>query len=200
MAQDLRELFKKEEHRERVKLSEGHEKRFEVRLDSNLKRRKNHTSFYWYKIAAILLVVLSIGYFVYDLSLSEKKETQFVDAVDETKPVGVKQEETIYLSEVSPAYKKVEDYYLAVIHTELAQLNITNENKALIDSFLAQLAELDKEYKRLNEELSNSGVSQHSVGILIENLRLRLNLLVKLKNKLKELKKSSLEQTKVGKI
>lgn len=200
MAQDLRELFKKEDRRKGLELSEGHERRFEARLNASLGTGKANKTFYWYKIAAILLVVLSIGYFIYNQGSPNKNETQVVNAADKTKPVNVEQEQPLYLSDVSPAYKKVEDYYLAVIHTELAQLNVTKENKVLIDSFLAQLAELDKEYKRLNEELGNSGVTEQSVAILIENLKLRLDLLVNLKNKLKELKKTSLEATKANKI
>jgi len=47
---------------------------------------------------------------------------------------------------------------------------------------------LDKEYKLLNKELNDVGPSEASVNALIDNLKLRLELLFKLKNKLKELK------------
>ncbi|HET8808662.1 MAG TPA: hypothetical protein VFM65_00165 [Flavobacteriaceae bacterium] len=178
------------------KPAKGHQKRFEQRLDKNFHPTGNN--WYWLKIAAVFVVVLGIGYFALNPLLQPEKEVKIAgpEPVEKAQP----KTEPVYLSDVSPAYKKIEDYYLATIHTELAQLDITKENKALIDSFMAQLAELDEEYKRLNKELHDVGVNEQTVAVLIENLKLRLDLLFKLKNKLNELQKTSLKQTKGNKI
>jgi len=47
---------------------------------------------------------------------------------------------------------------------------------------------LDNAYKTLNTELNEVGPSEATITALIDNLQLRLELLFKLKNKLKELK------------
>ena len=73
---------------------------------------------------------------------------------------------------------------------ELAKLSINKENKELIDSFMKQLAELDKEYKRLNNELNELGPNEQTIEAMVANLQLRLELLFKLKQKLKEIKGS----------
>jgi len=49
----------------------------------------------------------------------------------------------------------------------------------------------------LNAELGRVGPTEATVTALIDNLKLRLDLLFKLKNKLKELKKQNNEEFKV---
>ena len=61
---------------------------------------------------------------------------------------------------------------------------------------MQRLAELDKEYTSLNIELNNVGPSETTVTALIDNLKMRLDLLFKLKNKLKELKTQNNEEFK----
>ena len=58
---------------------------------------------------------------------------------------------------------------------------------------MARLAELDIEYNKLNNELNEVGPTEVTITALIENLQLRLELLFKLKNKLKELKNQNNE-------
>ena len=99
---------------------------------------------------------------------------------------------------MSPEFKKVEDYYLASINVELAQLQVTPENKALIDSFMTQLEELNLEYQKLNDEMGEVGVNEQSVSALISNLQLRLDLLFRLKEKLNELKSDASAEPSVA--
>jgi hypothetical protein len=94
------------------------------------------------------------------------------------------------LGDVSPGLKKVEDYYLASINLELSKIEYTPETKDLFDGYVVQLEELDKEYKRLSVELTQSGPSELTVNALIDNLKFRLNLLYRLRAQLKELNTS----------
>ena len=98
------------------------------------------------------------------------------------------------LGDISPDLKKVEDFYMAGINVQLASLEITQDNKDVIDGYMEQLGELDKEYNMLNEELNIMGPTEATITALIDNLKLRLDLLFKLKNKLKELKNQNNEQ------
>ena len=67
----------------------------------------------------------------------------------------------------------------------------TPESKELFDGYLLRLEELNKEYTRLEEELTQSGPNEQTVNALIDNLKLRLNLLYRLKEKLSELNESN---------
>ena len=87
----------------------------------------------------------------------------------------------------------MEDYYMVNINLELSQLKISDRNKALIDSFMERLEDLNVEYKKLNTELNEIGPNDQTITALIKNLQLRLQLLHKLRDKLQELKKMSSE-------
>ncbi|WGK63780.1 hypothetical protein [Croceiramulus getboli] len=202
MAQDLRTLFKNQEEEARPAMQEGHQSRFEERLnkafpdqkDAEQDTRGGHT-FLWLKIAAVLIVIFGVAFFLNSRGNSPLTE-ETPEFVEETAP----EEKTKQLSDFSPEYKKVEDYYLASINVELAQLEVTPENKALIDSFMEQLAGLDAEYRKLNKEIAQTGVNESSVAALIENLRLRLDLLFKLKEKLIELKSTPAVDNTINRI
>jgi len=197
MAQDLRDVLKnsKDDH----KLPEGHQSRFQERLAKALPEEKgiDHTTknsgsglSFFLKIAAVLIVAGGVIWFAF-AKADTSSQNQIVDT-DPTEQTDVKEDKhLIQLSDLSPQFKKVEDYYLASINVEIARLEITDENKELIDSFLKQLEDLDKEYARLNKEITDSGISEEMINAMVDNLKLRLELLSKLKEKLNELKASN---------
>ena len=135
------------------------------------------------KIAAVLVVALGVLWFV-NSKISPNTDGNQVVTSDED----ATQERPVLLSDISPDFKKVEDYYTGNIKLELARLEITDDNQELIDSFMKQLEKLDVEYKKLNAEIVEGGLSEETVAAMIDNLKLRLELLFKLKSKLKELK------------
>ena len=100
---------------------------------------------------------------------------------------------------MSPQLKKVEDYYLANINLELSKMEVTPENKELFDGYLSRLQELNDEYDVLTKELEESGPTEHIINASIDNLKLRLNLMYRLKEKLNEInnENNSLEQNQV---
>jgi len=197
MAQDLRELMNQEKYAtQRPKLSNGHEKRFLNRLADEIPKEEKSNSYLWMKIAAVLVVILATGFFLKNQLINPSPVVPMITNA----PTESMQVSPVYLSDVSPQFKKVEDYYLGNINAELAQLTITNDNKELIDSFMLQLEELDLEYTRLNEEMDETGVNEAVVNSLVNNLELRLGLLSKLKNKLGEIKQASQENIQGTKI
>ena len=188
MAQDIREMFKNGSLAE-GKLERGHQKRFEQKLDKEFGRGKKSNNFLFLKIAAVLIVAVGVAFFYFN-SMKPQSEIQVADTPVENTTKSVEKKENIQLSEISPEFKKIENYYLAGINMELAKLEINEDNKLLIDSFMAELSELDKEYQRLNSDLNETGINEQTVQAMINNLQLRLELLFKLKNKLNDLKKS----------
>lgn len=201
MAQDIRDLLKGETS-VASSLREGHLSRFEQLLEerSPLERievsapKSKRGMYLWIKIAAVLILAGGIVMMVYTNAFAKADTTpsQIVETSIEQEEVT---EPDVFLSAISPEFKRVEDYYLASVNLELARLEITDENKELIDAFMQQLSNLDSEYKRLNQEITESGVSEEMVNAMIENLKLRVELMVKLKAKLKEMKDSETSVT-----
>ncbi len=190
MAQDIRNMFKNDKPWASEKLSKGHQKRFEAKLDKALPNQKSSNNFNFIKIAALFILALGTGAFFLNRERIIKTETPIVtvpENEDKKNELPVKE---FQLSEVSPDFKKIENYYLAGINMELAKLEVNSSNKALIDSFMGKMAELNKEYKRLNAEFNEVGVNEQTIEAMVQNLQFRLDLLYKLKNKLKEIKQS----------
>ncbi|RXG28611.1 hypothetical protein [Leeuwenhoekiella palythoae] len=189
MAQDIREMFKNDLSIPDEGLKRGHEARFNARLDAHFgKEAKAKTEGYlWMKIAAVLVVLIAISGLLLNNPLStgtQAEQTVEANSLATTQPVKVQ------LSDFSPEYKQIEDSYLATIHMELAQLNVTDDNKAIVDAYMGQLEELNQEYDRLNADLVETGVNDYNIQSLIDNLQFRLDLLNKLKEKLNELQVS----------
>lgn len=195
MAQDIREMFRNDKEPKSNTLPNGHQKRFEDRLEKVVPKKKRDNSFFFLKIAAVLVVALGVGFFFLNSGGDNfNNEPSVADTPTETSEEKEDRlpptDNSFQLSEVSPEFKKIEDYYMASLNIELSKINITPENKALIDSFMNQMAELDKEYQRLNTEIKEAGPNEQTLEAMIANLQLRLDLLYKLKSKLKEIKQS----------
>ncbi len=186
MARDIRELFK-DDKVSNEKMPKNHQDRFLEKLEKAFPEKRK-TKFHWMQIAASVVMLLGMSFGAYHYFQPEKPVV-----VATTNPV-----ETKTLGDVSPGLKKVEDYYLASINSELSKMEYTPETKDVFDGYLLQLNELDKEYKRLSLELTESGPSELTVNALIDNLKFRLNLLYRLRSQLKDLNTSedNLEEVK----
>ena len=189
MAQDLRKLFDEQREKDKPSMNQGHSDRFLKRLEARLPE-KQKTDFKFLKIAAAILVMLSMGFLAYE---KFGKAGAIEPTIVEKNPVVVAPK-GISLGDLSPDLKKVETYYVANINLELSKLEISDKNELLIDSFMEQLDALNTEYERLNEELNDIGPNDQTISALVQNLQLRLQLLQKLKKKLNELKTSKNEQ------
>jgi hypothetical protein len=140
-------------------------------------------------MAASVVVLLGLGVVLYQqIRTTETLKTTVIDQRTETaEPQGIS------LGDVSPDLRKVETYYVNSINLELANLQLSPENKVVVDDFMVRLGELNAEYKVLNKELNEMGPNEQTIGALIKNLQLRLQLLLKLKEKLHQLKSSKNE-------
>ena len=210
MAQDIKNLFQNDDHLSSEKLEKGHQKRFEARLEKAFPQetKKKSNKWLYLQIAAILVVLLTVGFIflnprnnqiietepqIVDTPAPKEtvEETPFQEEIEKQQDVPVTKE--YRLSDVSPEYKKVEDFYLASLNIELAKLDVNDENRELVKSFMSQLSELDKEYQRLNNEIKETGLTEGNIEAMINNLQLRLELLSKLKNKINDINKSKLK-------
>ena len=192
MAQDIRKLIK-DKKPDSPKLPKGHEARFRERLEKEMGNNdvivledRNSSIRLWFRVAAVAVIIVLTGFLGYNLFTGVEQDA--IVKTDTKKELQVDENKQITLGDLSPYLKKVEDYYMTGINVQLASLKITEKNKDLIDGYMNQLKELNDEYKVLNAELNTNGPSEATITALIDNLKLRLELLFKLKNKLKELK------------
>lgn len=191
MSQDLRDLFKEGNSESSAKMKVGHEDRFLEKLEKELRATKKPSFLIW-RIAASIALLMGVGLYFMNNDGIDSTGTEVVDKDNPTEKV-----KTFSLGDLSPDLRKVEDYYVSTINFELSKLELTEDNKGLVDSYLEQLSDLDKEYKKLNIELNEIGPNDQTINALIKNLQLRLQLLQKLKIKLNELKSSENEQNKI---
>lgn len=188
MAQDLRELFKKERDDHMPKMKTGHKERFQERLQKKFPQRRKPWTILL-KVAASVLILIGIGtYYLIDGKNKIRSKTVVVD-----KDGPIEKTDVISLGDLSPDLKKVENYYVANINFELSKLEVSEGNKAVVVSFMDQLAILNAEYKKLNSELNHIGPNDQTITALIKNLQLRLQVLHQLKEKLNQLKSSKNE-------
>ncbi len=173
MPKDIRDILKEAQRSEELK--EDHRARFEKRLQQMHTVKKSN--FFFLKIAASIVLLVSVGYFIFNSS------STIID-----QPI---EEDTIVdLNSVSPEMKQIEDYYLAAINYEIASLEITPENQEILDNYLDKIGKLTEDYTRLNKEISENGINEKTVNAMITNLQLRLQLLLQLKDTLNEMKTS----------
>ena len=186
MAQDLRNLFEKDTKAQHAKMSEGHEARFLKKLDKELPVEKQSNRFNVLNIAASVVILLGLSFGAYQFFQSPpvipNNDNQVVETNIQT------------LGDVSPDLKKVEDYYLASINLELSKVELTPQNKELFDGYVLRLQELNKEYDKLLVELTENGPNTVTLDALIDNLKFRLNLVMRLKEKLQEFNDDAFEQ------
>ncbi len=188
MAQDIRKLFENEKQVFKDTMPNGHEARFLEKLERESPKNKTTNRFTFLNIAASVVILIGLSFGAYQFLGSGEEVVIPQDNIADTKsPLG----------KVSPQLKKVEDYYLASINLELSKMKVTPENKELFDGYLERLQELNKEYDVLSKELTESGPTERIINASIENLKLRLNLMHRLKEKLNEINNQTngLEET-----
>ena len=183
MARDLRELFEKEREQKSFKMREGHEDRFFAKLEEELPNNppKKKVISLWMQIAASVVVAVGLSVYYFNNNGGEVVPDEKITVVDRENPN--EEAQGISLGDLSPDLKKIETYYTTNINLQLAELADDPGNKELVDSYMDRLAELNKEYQRLNQELNELGPNDQTINALINNLQLRLQLLQKLQSK-----------------
>ncbi|TDQ29268.1 hypothetical protein [Zeaxanthinibacter enoshimensis] len=187
MGRDLRELLK-EDTGSKKQMREGHEERFLEKLDLAQKSPAQGRKFWW-PVAASVVVLLGLGILFFPMEDRVVSEEQPV--VLEEQPVQTNQ--AISLGDLSPDLEKLENFYLASINMELAELEISEENQVMVSEYMDRLATLNDAYKELQKELNELGPNDQTIEALIYNLQMRLDLLYKLRDKINYLKSSKNE-------
>jgi hypothetical protein len=181
MKVEIREKFKKEKMLR--EMPKGHRPLFEQRLQKELHTKSKSPAKYL-MIAASVIVLFSLGYL---LSQVQHSPRQIM------KPASVQ----VSLEEFSPELKKIETYYLTAINFEMANLNVTEENKMILDTYFRKMNAMTNEYQVQSGKLDINKVDEELINNLIDNLQMRLQLMIELKNELKKLKSKKDEKNTI---
>jgi len=185
MQQDIKKMMTdyKEENRA---LSSNHSQKFEKLLMQKMHREKPKKKHYtWLSIAAsvVLLISLAIKFCPTHNITPNLTGTEIESAQKE-----------ISLGSISPEFNTIETYYTNSINLTISELEITENNKEVLEGYLNKIAELTQEYKSLTKELNTKGVNDATIDALMSNLQLRLQLLQRLKKQLKQLNNLNTKQ------
>ena len=181
MQKDIRKIIAENKSDEQVELSTNHRASFQQKmkqeLHSEVSSKKNYSK---WLAAASVVVLVGLG-----ITFYPKNST----TIEEDKPV-----KEVSLGSLSPELKSIENYYVNSINYEISSLDVNENNKEILDGYLAKISELSTEYKSLTKELNTKGVNDELINALINNLQLRLQLLQRLKKQLNELKQLNSKQ------
>lgn len=149
MKQDIRNLFNEEE--DLKSLPQNHRTEFLEKLQS---QSKKEPSFSWLKIAAVLLVALTIGFSIFNTEVEEEKISPLVAQIE-----------------------AVEAEYLKDIDREWDNFIALAEDENLIKRFQNKLEDLDKDYREISKQFKSDTNNIIVIESLVENLQTRLQLL-----------------------
>lgn len=157
----------------------GHFDRFEARLVNAKKPSKtiqwNPGTWKWLAVAASIALVLTLF-------------------------VGLPKQDTgMQLAEVSPEMEETQSFFVTTIQNELETINAqrTPENEEIIESAMAQLQTLEKEYERLTVELEHSGLNKGVIYAMVSNFQQRIEVLQTLLEQLDEINNIKRENAQV---
>ena len=200
MPQDIRELLRNHhKYVHKGAISPGHEARFMEMLDEALPQsadNKKNTLFTnkFKSIAAVSLAVLGMVSFLTFQTIYNNVNTKVLVSnnknVSEGETVTLPKQ-TSTLAKISPEYQKVENYFLTSIKLQMDSIQVNDNNRDLVQSFIQRLSKLDDEYQILNQELSEVGINAQIIEAMTQNLQMRVTLLTNLKQRIKELDRSN---------
>ncbi len=169
MSDRLKKYIEQEEPREFDPPS-GHEDRFMARLQTlesqnEQSRRRVSDRFKWMVVAASLAILMTLGISVWNLKDVAEPELA---------------EQKMELQEVSPEMKSAEQYLVAELAKKKERATEIAATDPDLKGFIDQLDQLEKDYEKLELELNNNRDNERIIAGMIQNYRLRLELLERL--------------------
>jgi len=163
MKRDIRELFNIEEDIKH-ELSPNHREDFLSKL--NAKESPKSNKIFWLKIAAVVVIALTVGFFIL-----EKPNV----------------EENPLIAQVA----QVEKEYLANIETEWKNFKAIATDSVLVERYEKRLMDLDADYQEVSKAFKSDTNNILVVELLIVNLQTRLELLKDIQEHIKILNQKS---------
>ncbi len=154
-------------------LPKGHRDRFKQKLESRSSTQNKPTRRLSWQMAASIAILVAVSA-LYFSPLSSSFSSQ-----------GDNSEESISLEVLSPELYSLESYYVNAINYEIANLTTDEKQEKLVAKYFEKMHRLDKQYQILVKNLLEEEVSEETINAIIGNLQLRLEMMLELKEKLK---------------
>ena len=120
-------------------------------------------NFVWKMAASFLIILCASVYLVWNLASSYNEKTEST---------------RLTLEEISPELAQAEMYYSQVIKEHITLLNAyTTVDSQIKEEFKKDIAELDKAYTLLGNDLMENADNEIIVSEMIQNLQIRVELL-----------------------
>lgn len=145
---------------------EDHFERFEQKLIEYNKKQKTFTLGFVLKAAAVAILVVLSGLWVYD-------------------NVGTKTPDGIALSEISPEYGEVEMYYTHLVnqkYQEIDQFQFLDSTQKVM--LVRELSEMDSIYENLKQDLTTNPNDQRVINAMIQHYQLKVEVMNQILNQL----------------
>ena len=144
-------------------LSEGHFERFQQKLKKQNRNTISRT--YWFSIAAGFVFLIMLSVFI---------RYQFIQTEN-----AFNKREIISLSDISPKYEEVENFYKAGLDQKIDEFqklncNVDLEQKKMVD---LELKQLDIVYVSLQKELKVNGNDKRIINAMINNYQNKIQFL-----------------------
>ncbi len=161
--QKNRELFDTNEP------SDGHFERFEQKLNERNSKKKTFTFGYILKAAAVVILVVLSGLFVFE-NINEAKINK-----------------GIALSEISPEYGEVEMYYTHLVNQKYGEIKQSTTLDSLQKEILVQeLNNMDSIYENLKKDLTENPNDKRVINAMIQHYQLKVNVMNQILNQLQQ--------------
>jgi hypothetical protein len=163
MKRDIRDLFKEED--DLKTLPKNHRTEFLEKLKN---KPKKNTSFPWLKIAAVLLIALTVGFSIFYNKPEDNKVSPMIAQIE-----------------------AVEAEYLANIEAEWKSFVAIAKDEVLVKRFRKKLDELDNDYQDISLQFKEDSDNILAVEALIDNLQNRLQILKDIQKHIKILNQNN---------
>lgn len=170
MKRDIRELFKNDAYPKK-KLPNFHEAEFLGKLEKFTKKEKPKPFLQILKIAASIVLMLSVGYYFLNAKTEIKEENH----------------PTLYVQ-----VKQIEKEYLNNIHKEWNDFVALTNDKNLVENYKEKLSALDISYKETTKQFKLSPNNISVLEKLIKNLQTRLQYLKDIQDHIKNLNQNNI--------
>ena len=170
MEQDLKKVFE-QERLVNHKRKSNHEDFFIEQLYKELPVKKS-AAFSGFRIAASVLILIGIGIMSYVIMDNPFNQDEELTSVEFT------------LKNISPELEEIESFYVTNISLILSDIEKNSENQDFVKRYMKRLSLLKEEYKNLIAEMNEEGPNSLSITVLINNLKLQLELLQELREQI----------------
>ena len=155
MKRDIRKLFSNEVEETKHALPKNHREEFFEKLKSDKSDASKTSSYLFFKIAAVLVVAVTVSFFMLNKNQVE---------VEQKSPLVAQIE-------------AVEQEYLTNIETEWKNFKAIATDSVLVRRYKKKLGELDADYQEISKAFKVDSNNILIVETLIDNLQTRLELL-----------------------